>query len=82
MLPAVTAPPPNLRVFVVQLSSGAELGHGRLVGRLEHVASGRSARFASDAEMSGFFARVLREGEEPGTGDDTDNCVREHPRRF
>jgi hypothetical protein len=44
--------------------------------------SGRSTRFASSEEVLEFFARVLREVEEPGTGDDTDNCVKEHPRRF
>jgi hypothetical protein len=28
-----------------------------------------------------FFTSVVREVEEPGTGDDTDNYVKKHPRR-
>ena len=73
---------PRGRVFVVQFRNDAELGQDRVVGRVEHLESGRSTRFASSEEVLEFFARVLREVEEPGTGDDTDNCVKEHPRRF
>jgi hypothetical protein len=54
---------PNERVFVIQLSSHADPGDGRLVGRVEHVQSGRSTRFASSEEMIGFFVSVLRDAE-------------------
>jgi hypothetical protein len=54
---------PNELVFVVQFNSDADPGDGRLVGRVEHVESGRSTRFASGEAMIDFFARALREAE-------------------
>jgi hypothetical protein len=60
----MAAASPHVRVFVIQFSSDADPAHGRLVGRLEHVESGRSLRFTSAKEMNEFFARVLREEEE------------------
>jgi hypothetical protein len=74
VLPAL----PHARTFVVQLSSDADPGHGRLVGRVEHVDSGRSTRFASAEEMNAFFARVLCEAEEPQSSEDTGNPARKH----
>ena len=54
---------PRRRVFVIQFSVDADPGRGRSVGRVEHVESGRNARFASSEALNEFFARVLREEE-------------------
>ena len=72
--------PQSDRVFVVKLSIDADPGHGRLAGRLEHVESGQSVRFASAEEMNESFARILREVEEPRTTttDDSENSTRNH----
>lgn len=45
--------------FVVQLSGSAR--GGRFCGRVSHVASARSTRFASRRECLAFIARVLEE---------------------
>ena len=55
---------PNQRVFVIQLTADADPGHGFLVGRVEHVPSGRRVRFASGEEMNEFLALVLGEEDE------------------
>ena len=54
---------PRGRAFVIQLSAEAEPVHGSLVGRVEHIESGQSERFASSEAMNEFLARVLREEE-------------------
>jgi len=46
---------PYERAFVVQLGSRAGVGGGPLVGRAEHLASGRSRRFASLGELLEFL---------------------------
>jgi hypothetical protein len=51
---------PQRLAFVVQLSA-PEAGSGRFVGRVSHVVSARSARFASPDECLAFITRVLRE---------------------
>ena len=76
--PGVVVALPHARVFVIQFSSDADPGQGRLVGRVEHVDSGQSTRFASAGEMNEFFARVLREVEELQTTDDSENFARSH----
>jgi hypothetical protein len=43
--------------FVVQLRTDSDLTTGRLCGRVEHVTSGRSDRFASLDELIAFMAR-------------------------
>ena len=45
--------------FVLQLESGTDPIAGRFVGRIEHVASGRSRRFATTEEALAFIAWVL-----------------------
>ena len=56
---------PQRLAFVVQLSA-SEAGNGGFVGRVSHVVSARSTRFASPDECLAFITRVLREesGEE------------------
>ena len=45
--------------FVVQFLTGTDLDAGAVSGRVEHVASGRTARFASIDELLRFFHDVL-----------------------
>lgn len=49
-------PLPYDRAFVVQFGSEADVGAGPVVGRAEHIASGRSARFGSLEELVAFMA--------------------------
>lgn len=46
--------------FVVHLRPGALPEEGQIAGRVEHVASGRSAHFDSLPELLGFLGRVLK----------------------
>jgi hypothetical protein len=73
----VVARPPE-RVFVIQLSADADPSGDRMVGRVEHVDSGRSARFASEAEMREFIARTLRELEASRTNRHTESSGPNH----
>jgi hypothetical protein len=45
--------------FVVHLRPGALPEEGRVAGRVEHVASGRSEQFGSLRELLAFLGRVL-----------------------
>jgi hypothetical protein len=74
----VPAALPHGRVFVVEFSNDADPCQGHLVGRVEHVDSGQSVRFATGEEMSEFFARVLREVEAPETTSDTEDSAPNH----
>lgn len=47
------------RAFVVQFRAETDATHGRVVGRIEHVASQETAPFQSWAEMQAFMAQVL-----------------------
>jgi hypothetical protein len=52
------------RAFVVKLSYEADPDH--VVGRVEHVASGETARFAALEQLGAFMAGILgREQDEP-----------------
>jgi len=46
--------------FVVRLRPGALPEEGRMVGRVEHVASGQSVPFGSLPELVAFLGRTLR----------------------
>jgi len=48
---------PTSRAFVVKLSADADPAH--VVGRVEHVASGASARFEALEQLGAFMARIL-----------------------
>jgi hypothetical protein len=53
--------------FVMHLRPGALPEEGRVAGRVEHIASGRSGHFESLPELLAFLGRVLgnlREGVE------------------
>lgn len=45
--------------FVIQFHRGTELSGGTVSGRVEHVVSGRVARFQSLDELMAFVRRVL-----------------------
>lgn len=49
--------------FVVQFRAGTDFGAGLVYGRVEHVASGRTAYFESVSELLELFARGLREAQ-------------------
>ena len=53
-------PLPIQRAFVVQLHAEANVAHGRLMGRVEHVQSGEAARFHTLDELLEFFRRMLQ----------------------
>ena len=55
---------PQRLAFVVQLSPASDVRQGTFVGRVSHVVSARSTRFASSAECLAFIARVLQDEEE------------------
>jgi len=45
--------------FVIQFREDTDIEARRLDGRIEHIASYRSARFHSEDELFAFIARVL-----------------------
>lgn len=51
--------------FVLQVGPGTDLRAGRLEGRLEHLASTRSARFGSLDEFLRAIQELLAEAERP-----------------
>jgi hypothetical protein len=46
---------------VVQFGRETALDTGRMAGRVEHVVSGKAARFQSVDELMAFMTEVLRE---------------------
>ena len=50
---------PTERVFLIRLSSSAEPSTGIYHGRIEHVPTGRIARFASLDEVEQFLSDIL-----------------------
>jgi hypothetical protein len=51
--------------FVLQLVPGTDIRAGRLEGRVEHVASTRSARFRSLDELLAALADLLNDADKP-----------------
>jgi hypothetical protein len=47
------------RAFVVQFREETEAARERFTGRVEHMVSGRAARFHSPEELLAFFTQVL-----------------------
>jgi hypothetical protein len=68
----------HLGAFVLLFRADTDIEAGRFEGRVEHVATGRQARFHSVAELRTFIEQVLRavgaeaaEAEQPaGTSQD------------
>ena len=46
--------------FVVQLRTATDFDRGRVEGRVEHVASGRTANFASATELLESLAQLWK----------------------
>jgi hypothetical protein len=47
------------RAFVVQFRAETDVAVGHLVGRVEHMVSGRAATFHTLEDLLGFFASIL-----------------------
>jgi hypothetical protein len=56
---------PYTGAFVLQLGPATDIRAGRLEGRLEHVASTRSARFQSLDELLAALAEMLADARRP-----------------
>jgi hypothetical protein len=50
---------PAQRAVVVPLHAAADLAHGRVAGRVEHVVSGQASQFCGVDGLLAFMARVL-----------------------
>lgn len=53
--------------FLLQFRREADIGRGRLVGRIEHLASGQTLHFSSASELFAFVSQHLdpeRRGDE------------------
>jgi hypothetical protein len=50
----------HANAFVIQFRGAAETGADRLSGRVEHVASGRTATFQSVEELPQILLKMLR----------------------
>jgi hypothetical protein len=61
---------PYTGVFVLQFGPGSDVASGRLEGRVEHVASTRSARFRSLDELLAVLADLLPDPTRPGPDGD------------
>jgi hypothetical protein len=53
------------RAFVVQFRAETDAAHGRVVGRIEHVASGQTTAFQSWTEMQAFMVQILIQAQMP-----------------
>jgi hypothetical protein len=58
---------PAWKAFVVQFTRDAESLTGTFSGRVEHLSSGRRARFQSPQELVALLERLLEELGEGGT---------------
>ena len=64
MMAQPLVPPTSLsvhRAFVVEFHAEADLQAGRVIGRVEHVVSGRATPFQSQEMLLAFMAQVLCE---------------------
>ena len=52
---------PPAQAFVVQFGRDTAVDAGRLAGRVEHVVSGKVARFQSLDDLMAFMTEVLRQ---------------------
>jgi hypothetical protein len=64
-------PLPIQRAFVVQLHAEANVAHGRMMGRVEHVQSGQAARFHTLDELLEFFSAHGARPDRPVSPTDT-----------
>jgi hypothetical protein len=57
--PEAERPLSPARAFVVQFREEAEAARPHFTGRVEHMVSGRAARFHSPEELMAFFTAIL-----------------------
>ncbi len=62
---SLATPLPARCAFVVQLSRDSDPGEGPCIGQIEHLSSGRQARFANPEEMLTFMRELLQRNREP-----------------
>jgi hypothetical protein len=49
--------------FVLQFRGGSDFESGRIEGRIEHIASGQTARFDSVATLLAILAHLLKDAQ-------------------
>ena len=57
------------RAFLIQLRTETAVAGDRLLGRVEHVASGQSRQFDNEQELWAFVFRILGDLEEDRNGE-------------
>jgi hypothetical protein len=57
---------PYAKAFVVQFAADTDPDHGHATGRIEHLQTGRQARFASMTELIARLAALLGSGANKG----------------
>ena len=62
---------PEDRSFILHLNAESDATFDQIIGRVEHVDSGRRARIRSREEFWDFILQVLRDQREGSSGDDT-----------
>lgn len=60
---------PASRAFVIQFRATADIAHGQVEGRVEHMVSGKSGHFHSLTELMDFWSRIMEESTETSTAD-------------
>jgi hypothetical protein len=53
----------HVGAFVIQFRAGADFNAGRVSGRIEHIASGRSGQFESSRALLDLLATFLAEAQ-------------------
>ena len=53
----------HVGAFVIQFRAGTDFGAGRVAGRVEHIASGRTGQFESAGALLDVLARLLKEAQ-------------------
>jgi hypothetical protein len=59
-----TSPISTRRAFLIHLRTGTEVTRDQLVGRVEHVASGRAEHFKGEQQLWAFVFRILNDLED------------------
>ncbi len=63
---------PADHAFVIRFRLGTDPTNAHVYGRIEHVVSGRGARFVSYEDMLGFMRRILAERLASGSREDVE----------
>jgi hypothetical protein len=64
-----TSPLSRRRAFLIHFRAGKSITDDRLLGRVEHVASGRAEHFTNAEQLWGFVFRTLRDLEHKPDGE-------------